>query len=222
MIKKLIVFLFFNLLIYNSTEGQVNLHPKSEQDTLLFYELTEYDRAKKLIDSVLQSEKKEKDYILSRLIAKQQIQLNYFNLPLNRLIDYNSYEGFRLGFGLTTNKGISKYFSIGGYFSYGIKDEDWKYGGDLTLNLHKNSESKLHFSYSKDVQEKSGYNFLNKEDFRSSEAFRKFMIYTMDWVEKYEIAFSFLSFRDLNTNVFFNQSEIKPTDNYRFAKDLLN
>ena len=227
MIKNLIVFLFFNLLIYNYTNGQVNPHSKSEQDTLLINhnktDYSEYEQhAKHLVDSVLQAEKQEKNCFLENLLINQKIHLKYFNLPLDKLIDYNIYEGFRLGFGLTTNDGISKYFSAGGYFGYGFKDKDWKYGGDLILNLHESSESKLHFSYSNDVKEKSAYSFLERSDFTTSEIYRNYMIENMDWIEKYETTFSFLSLQYLSTNLFFNQSIVKPTDNYRYGETTSN
>ena len=222
MIKKIILFLFFNLLIYNSISGQINPITKSEHDTLLINHNStnqaEYELAKQLIDSVLQVEKNEKDYYIRRFLINQEIHLKYFNLPLDKLIDYNNYEGFRLGFGLKTNEGISKYFSVGGYFGYGFKDKEWKYGGDLILNLHENSESKLHFSYTNDVKEKSGYSFFEKTDFTTTEIYRKYMIENMDWIEKYEVSFSFNSLKYLSSNIFFNQSAVSHTDNYNFLE----
>lgn len=225
MIKNLIVFLFFNLLIYNYTNGQVNPHSKSEQDTLFINNnntsQTEYEhQAQRLVDCVLQAEKQEKAYFLSNLLINQKIHLKYFNLPVDKLIDYNKYEGFRLGFGIATNEGISKFFSIGAYLGYGLKDKEWKYGGDLIFNLHKSSESKLLLSYSKDVEEKSGYSFLEKPNFRSSEIYRNYMIENMDWVEKYEAAFSFRSLQYLTSNISFSKELVTPTDNYSYGENL--
>jgi hypothetical protein len=223
----LLIFLFFNLLIYKSISGQINPHTKLEQDSLLFNqstsELVEYEQnAKRLIDSALQAEKKKKENYYSILLLDQKIHLKYFNLLLEKLIDYNNYEGFRSGFGLATNEGVSKYFSISGYFGYGFKDKDWKYGGDLILNLQKNSESKLHFSYSNDVEEKSGYSFLGKVDFTTTEIYRKYMIENMDWTEKYKASFSFLSLQYLTSNISFSKQLVTPTDNYSYGENLAN
>jgi len=221
-IKNLILFLIFNLLIYNSINGQNHPITKSEHDTLLINHnntnQAEYKYAKQLIDSVLQAEKNEKDHYIRRFLINQEIHFKYFNLPLNKLIDYNNYEGFRFGLGLTTNEGISKYLSTGGYIGYGFKDKEWKYGGDLIFNVHENSESKIHFSYINDVIEKSSYSFFEKADFTSTEIFRKFMIENMDWVEKYEVSFSFNSLKYLSSNIFFNQSTVSSTGNYYFLK----
>jgi hypothetical protein len=221
----LLIFLFFNLLIYKSITGQINPHTKLEQDSLLFdqaaSELVEYEQnAKRLIDSALQAEKKKKENYYSILLLDQKIHLKYFNLLLGKLIDYNNYEGFRSGFGLATNEGVSKYFSISGYFGYGFKDKDWKYGGDLILNLQKSSESELHFSYSNDVKEKAGYFFLRKKDFTTTEIYRKYMIENMDWIEKYEASFSFLSLQYLTSYISFSKEFVTPTDNYTYGENL--
>ena len=144
------------------------------------------------------------------------IPVKCFDLPILKIIDYNRHEGYRLGLGLMTNNKISKYFSIGGYFGYGFKDKAWKYGGYLILNLHEESESKVHFSYSNDVVETAGYEFLGTMSFTGSEIYRRYMIKDMDLIEKYQVSFSFISFQYLQTQIFFNQSHITPTDNYTY------
>ena len=175
-----------------------------------------------LIDSISKAEKLEKKLSGLEAIMNGNIPFKCFNFPINKVIDYNSYEGIRLGLGLMTNDKISRYFSVGGYLNYGFKDKTIKYGGDLILNLHENSESKLHFSYANDIQEKAGYKFFEATDFTSSEVYRKFMIDNMDVVEKYQASFSFLSLKYLRTKIFINQSYIESTDGYTFGANLAN
>ena len=176
----------------------------------------------RIIDSISKAENLEKKLAGMEAFMTGNIPYKFFNFPLNKIMDYNNYEGYRLGLGIMTNNKISKYFSIGGYFGYGFKDKVWKYGGDLILNLHENSESKLHFSYTNDVIEKSGYNFFEKPDLTTTEIYRKYMIENMDLIEKYEVSFSLQSLQYLRTNIFFNQSFITPTDEYRFGENLTN
>jgi len=179
-------------------------------------------RAWHLIDSFKIAEQQEKEYKRLALMTNPFIYTKYLNLPITRLIDYNYYEGVRVGFGLMSNQNISKHFEVAGYFGYGFKDEDWKYGGDLILNLHEKTESKLHFSYMNDVNEKSGYHFLEKLDFTSTEIYRKYMIGKMDLIEKYQASFSLLILQHLRLNLYINQSHISTTDNYSFGSTLAN
>ena len=168
----------------------------------------------RVIDSISQAFNLEQKISGIEALMHGNLPIKCFDLPLNKLMDYNGHEGYRFGLGLITNDKISPYFSIGGYFGYGFKDKVWKYGGDLMLNLHQKTESKLHLTYTYDVKEKGGYRFLEQPDYSSSAIYRKYMIETMDLEEKYEASFSFLSFKYLRTSVFFNQSFITNTSNY--------
>jgi len=143
--------------------------------------------AYQLIDSVIQDEKQKQQFSELELLLNGKIIIKAFDLPLRKLINYNNFEGFRLGLGLMTNDKISEYFSVGSYFGYGFKDKAWNYGGDLILNLHKDSESQLHFSSMNDVFEKAGYHFFERADFSSSEVYRRYMLEKMDLLEKYEV-----------------------------------
>ena len=176
----------------------------------------------RVIDSISKAKNLEKKLSGMEAFINGNIPVKCFNLPLNKIMDYNSYEGYRLGLGLMTNEKISKYFSIGGYFGYGFKDKAWKYGGDLVLNLHKDSESKIHFSYANDVTENAGYSFFETPDFTTSEIYRKYMIENMDLIEKYQVSFSFLSLQYLKTKIFYNQSYITATDDYTYGPSLAN
>lgn len=212
----------FNNIELNISEDAYK-KPDKYWETNRLQPLTEMDKKTyRVIDSISKLYHLDKKLQVLEIILNGNIPLKCFDLPMNKIIDYNSYEGYRLGLGIMTNNKASKYFSIGGYFGYGFKDEAWKYGGDLIFNLHENSESKLHFSYSNDVREKSGYRFFEKPNFTTTEIYRKYMIENMDLIEKYEVSFSFLSLQYLRTNIFFNQSLITPTDKYRFGKSLAN
>lgn len=174
----------------------------------------------RIIDSISKAEKLEKKLAGFETIMNGKIPVKFLDLPLNKLMDYNNYEGYRLGLGFMTNQKVSKYFLVGGFANYGFKDKAWKYGGDLILNLHQDSESKIHFSYMNDVIEKSGYRFLEKPDFTSSEIYRKYFIDKMDLIEKYEISFSTLMLKYLRLNLYINQEYISSTDDYSFGTSL--
>jgi hypothetical protein len=86
----------------------------------------------------------------------------------------------------------------------------------LIFNIHKNSESKIKFSYSKDVAEKAGYSFFEKLDITTTELFRKYIIRNMDKIEKQEVSFSFRAFDYLNSSLFFRNEIIESTDGYNY------
>lgn len=88
-----------------------------------------------------------------------RLPIGPFDLPLNRLINYNGYEGFRLGAGLSTNDKVSRYGSLGGYFAYGFADQRWKYGGDLTIKPIYGRDLHVKLSYENDVNEMGGAAF---------------------------------------------------------------
>lgn len=198
------------LLAQNNDEKKIQELAELEKETL------------RIIDSINKSEKYARKEKWSSIAQNGNIPVKSFNLPINKIIDYNKYEGWRLGLGLMTNEKISKYFSVGGYFGYGFKDNAWKYGGDLIFNLHKDSESKLHFSYANDIEERAGYNFFETLNFTTTEIYRDFMIEDMDLVESYQASFSFLSFKYLKTKIFINQSYITATDDYTYGPDITN
>jgi len=181
-------------------------------------ELSEVEKETyRIIDSISKAEKLDKKMAGFEAFMSGNIPVKCFNLPLEKIFDYNNHEGYRLGLGLMTNDKISRYFSVGGYFGYGFKDKAWKYGGDLILNLHKDSESQLHFSYMNDVVEKARYRFLERADFSSSEVYRRYMLERMDLLEKFEVSFNFLSLKYLKTKIFFHQAYITDTDNYFYG-----
>jgi hypothetical protein len=50
------------------------------------------------------------------------------DFAVDEIVNYNSYEGFRLGLKAKINENFNPYFSPDYYFAYGVKDRAWKYG----------------------------------------------------------------------------------------------
>ncbi len=179
--------------------------------------LTEREkRTYRIIDSL--GEAHNFDGMIKRFfaVATGYYPYKYINLDLAKIYTYNRHEGHRLGLGLLTNDDVSEYFSVGGYFGYGFKDKDWKYGGQLNLNLHKESETQLSFRYYDDVRETGGYEFMNKNDLSNNEMFRKFLIKDMVREETYETSLSFRTLKYLKLNLFARHSDIKPFNDYQY------
>ncbi|AZA54126.1 hypothetical protein [Chryseobacterium sp. G0201] len=78
--------------------------------------------------------------ILTGLI-NGQIRAGIVDFAVDEIVNFNSYEGFRVGLKAKLNENFNPYFSPDYYFAYGFKDDKWKYGIglDIKTNLDKNS-----------------------------------------------------------------------------------
>ncbi len=114
----------------------------------------------RIIDSISQKEGAEKKLNIARKILKGYYPTKYFDFDLSQLINFNNYEGFRLGFGGITNSKFSSKFRLEGYTAYGFKDAKIKYRTGLAFRLHKHNNTWLGFSYTDDLQEAAKIDFL--------------------------------------------------------------
>ncbi len=69
--------------------------------------------------------------------------------------NYNQVEFGRFKFGLRTHEKLSKHFYASAYAAYGLRDAQWKYGGELRFSLGKQTGKRTHFGadYSYDIQQ---------------------------------------------------------------------
>jgi hypothetical protein len=88
-----------------------------------------------------------------RKIINGFLPLGFFDMDLRKIISYDNYEGFRLGFGGVTNEQFLKNFRIGGYSAYGTKDGNFKYNIGLAARVGKFSDSWISASYTDDIRE---------------------------------------------------------------------
>lgn len=105
------------------------------------------------MDSLGEAENLDKLISWSKYLGKGQLPLfKYFALQLDKVLDFNNYEGFRLGAGIATSDKISKYFELGGYYAYGFKDKAYKHGAHFQINISQTYQTRLKFSFSNDLQ----------------------------------------------------------------------
>ncbi len=84
-------------------------------------------------------------------LARGEIPMGKINLKINQLINYNRYEGLRLGAGFVTNTRFSKAVRLGAYAGYGFIDKSVKYGGLVEIPSGYNQEVTYGISYSQDI-----------------------------------------------------------------------
>ncbi len=194
---------------------EINLHPNLKKKDFGFHEVEiEEDATRKndefwseyRVDSLTAREKetyrvidsigREANFdrmattIQTLLIGRLPIWI--FNLDLDKFFHYNNYEGFYLGVGAHTNERFSKIIKTGGFWGYGFKDKTAKYGADLSINLHKRSESVLLFDYYNKPTASGEVDFFD-DNYQAwkTENFYKFFVSRMNKTVGVDINYSF-------------------------------
>ena len=88
------------------------------------------------------------DWLMQLLSGK--IKIKQFAIDINKIFNYNGYEHSRWGLGLEWN--VTKWMRPSGYFGYGIKDKEWKYGGTLDFFFDRYKNYNLSFFYRRDLE----------------------------------------------------------------------
>jgi hypothetical protein len=206
-------------------ETAVGADSKSEKewDSLRSFELDFREKnTYRVIDSVSKVGKLDRFLRAAKILASGKIPMGRFNANLDKILAYNGFEGTRLGFGLETSDKIMKRITIGGYFGYGFKDKEFKYGGNSRINLHRKKNVFLNLSYNYDVFERAG-NFFHKNlhQFSLTENSRKIYIQNMDYKQNAEIELNAYLVPRIRTTIFSNYQRVFISDSYQFASENL-
>ncbi|HLZ16660.1 MAG TPA: hypothetical protein VKQ08_06450, partial [Cyclobacteriaceae bacterium] len=111
-----------------------------------------------------------------------------------------------------------------GYAGYGIRDQQWKYGGEIKFNFSLNKDFFFRFSYAKDIYE-TGSSHMNREgQLPGTENFRLWASSQYDRIEYYKGEIGYRMMPDVHATIFASRNEIQPTYNYnlQFNNELLN
>ena len=117
----------------------------------------------RFLDSLVKKHKVEKKIRNLRTLTTGHFPTKFLDIDLSNVINFNNHEGFRIGFGGTTNEQVSKYFNLTGYIAYGNKDKVVKYKYGANVLLSKLTNSWIGASYSQDIFEAAKTNFLFEE-----------------------------------------------------------
>lgn len=142
------------------TANDANKKDSTHWDNNRKYSLTEKEKMTYVvIDSISKDQRLDLKLRALKSLLSGKVPLGYFQLDLKRIIDYREYEGVRLGAGLETSPKLSEGFLVGGYFGYGTRDKNWKYGAYGSLMLYKKQFLQLEARYQEDVLERGGTRF---------------------------------------------------------------
>jgi Family of unknown function (DUF5686)/CarboxypepD_reg-like domain len=168
-----------------------------------------------VIDSIGKEIQLDKKAKLLESLALGKIPMGKLDLDLKHIMAYNQYEGFRLGVGLHTNEALMKNLSIGGYYAYGFRDAQNKFGGDIIAYLHRKRGIELRIAYSNDVMETGG-NQLDKVESNWIKSTYPLFITRMDRREVQEISLRGRWWGNLNGILALSKQYIQTFDGYQW------
>ncbi|MEX1190372.1 MAG: DUF5686 family protein [Brumimicrobium sp.] len=172
----------------------------------------------KVIDSIGEEANFQKIAELLNILSTGKIPVGKFSIPITRITDFNQQEGFRLGMGLETNQRFSRIIGVGGYFAYGLKDQSWKWGGDLGITFHQKRQIALKLRYRDDLFERGGVDFQKDEfDLTGQSLFRNFYINRLDRERFAGVSLNGLVTPNFKVQLVGNYRRINFTDEYRFS-----
>lgn len=148
-------------------------------------------RTYEMIDSLSEKHRLDQRFSSFFSLLEGKIPIGPVQIDLLRVLDYHAYEGTRLGLGLENSKKLMKHVTVGGYFGYGLKDKEWKYGGYSSWMLFPKQFIQLQASFQQDLIERGGYSFLSQgRGLSLSSSTRHLFVQNMERQRKAELALS--------------------------------
>jgi len=181
--------------------------------------LTERDRnTYAFLDSIGKEANFDKIAGSFETLMNGRIPYKFIDIDLDKIVKYNDYQGFYLGLGIHSNDKLSRRFKVGGYFGYGFKDFNWKYGADGTVVLNRRNEIELGLKYFNDLTETGGTRFFDdKDNFLTGDNWRNFLIRRENPTQDVSATLGFRMLRDFKFGLGFHVNTKMSPDDYRYG-----
>ncbi len=203
----------------NAAKQSDSIWNKYRIDTLSTKEKNTYH----VIDSIGKAQHFDQKLKWFEALGSGKLATGFVSWDLDKVLNYNGYENFRLGAGLHTNDEISKVVSVGGYGAYGTRDNAFKYGGDVSFLFNPYSHLRLTCAYKNDVVEAGGVLFYNDQHFLSTETYHDYFVNNMDKLIEEKISLSFDALRYFQFNLFGDEQMRTVTNSYEYGiTDIVN
>ncbi len=167
-----------------------------------------------VIDSLGEGINLDRQMRIAETLITGKIPVKFLNVDLNKLLSYNQFEGYRLGLGLETNQRMLKWLTIGGYYAYGFTDKEHKYGGFAQATLSQRHQVSISASYQHDVREPGELKFPKPFGLINTDQFRNFLIWKMDYVDKYSAGFNFRLLKNFSVSLSASQLQFTATSGF--------
>ena len=116
------------------------------------------------------------------------LPIKKFVFPLEKIVQQNYYEGFRVGLAAYTNRRLSPLFSVGGYYGYGIDDRQSKFGASVSVFPEKHLDSEIKIWWENDLKNLS---WSNEIGFSARKLFGKFDLMTGFVMQELQTVFDY-------------------------------
>jgi hypothetical protein len=163
----------------------------------------------------------EKKFVLSNTIkrlyyiydGKLGIRGSFFDL--NNVFSINKFEALRLGLGIQSHENLSQWFTFGGYFGYGFKDENFKYGANIGFYLDTKRNNLLSIRLTRDLLEPGLVKYLEKRQ----DLVRDFFTSRMDDYQSEQISLTSRLNAYMKTSLLLNNYRLRPYYEYIYNPD---
>lgn len=174
------------------------------------------------IDSLGKAENLDRRLRIFSTLISGKIPIYYIDLELDKIVNYNEYEGFRLGLGAHTNSRFSRWFKTGGYFAYGFGDKVWKYGYDASITLNNVYNLKAYGGYFFDITETGGVNkfIVEPRGLLIANNYRGLFIEQFDQNSEFYGGFTYDPVPTVNTKLEYRRQNMLTIGDYRFIHNL--
>lgn len=175
-----------------------------------------------VIDSLGKEHRFDLKFSWLEALATGKLRWKFLDIELSKVLNYNIYEGLRLGVGGRTNQNISNWFSVGGFLGYGFKDKVVKYGYDIDFLFRKKSNVGLTIGYSFDIEE-TGVQYFStqrKISILKQNNYRQINLQQFDEVSSVFVIFRWDVYPNLHSKLFLNRQNRFTTEfGYAFEEE---
>lgn len=171
------------------------------------------------VDSVGEKANLEKKIKTYRILSNGYIPWGPVNIPINEIVNYNVYEGWRLGLKLTTNNKFSNVLRPSVYGAWAIKDHRWKYGANLDWKIYDEYDLFLKLRYHNDVREMGALPEFDDKGLLDSYELRGLLVNRMDNEELSEFSFKFRTLKYAELETGYRQRYLEFNNDYRFGAE---
>jgi len=167
----------------------------------------------KVLDSVGKANNFDKMAKTLQTLLNGRIPWGPIDFDINRIVNYNTYEGIVLGLGIHTNDRLVKGLKIGGFYQYAFAISTSKFGGDISYLVNRRHDVTLAASYYYDLIESGGVSFPGDYESILSGNFRQLLLKKLDRVESFNFSIRFRALKYLLFNAGISNDYKKSTTN---------
>lgn len=169
---------------------------------------------------------KKKINIDRRILALENLldgkfTIRFIDIDMPYLFNYNNYEGVRVGIGLASNTTLVKWWTIGVFMGYGIKDKAFKYGAYTEFIPHRKTETRLRFTYKRDLIETANADFPLQAPLQIDNLARAYTLNMLDSAQLFALSVETKPVKNLHLRLEASHQTVDPVTDYRFLPDTL-